>query len=53
MVPAFQAAGIVFGNTGNTYVAVPTAGAPIEPATGAPASLAIARQKAGSAAVGG
>jgi hypothetical protein len=49
MVPAFQAAGIVFGNT---YVAVQTAGAPIEPATGAVASLAIAKQKAGSAAVG-
>src|SRR5262249_5995206 len=51
MVPAFQAAGIVFGNT---YVAVQTAGAPVEPATGAGAvaSLAAAKQKAESAAAG-
>jgi hypothetical protein len=49
MVPAFLAAGIVFGNT---YVAVQTAEAPVDPAMGAVASLAVAKQKAGSAAVG-
>lgn len=49
MVPAFQAAGIVFGNA---YVSVQTAGAPVEPATGAAANLAVAKQRAESAAVG-